>query len=268
MSAPYSDRQLARKWLQYYLTADNGRGHGIHSPFVYDFTRKVLMDRRRDPAFAAVEGMRKRLKKDQHRLSVADYGAGSSVNNAPERKIADIARHAAKSPKLGQLLFRCANYFQPDTIIELGTSLGVSGAYLALGAPHARVYTLEGAAAVANAARANFKSLHLNNISVVDGRFDQQLPGVLQQTGAPGMVYIDGNHQFQPTLDYFHLVRDNHHNNTVIIFDDIHWSAGMEAAWEKIKQDSAVTCTIDLFFVGLVFFRQEIKTPGHFRIRY
>ncbi|MFT4024860.1 MAG: class I SAM-dependent methyltransferase [Flavihumibacter sp.] len=159
-------------------------------------------------------------------------------------------------------------YFKPATVIELGTSLGISGAYLAAALPGTQVYTLEGAPAIAARAAENFQSLGLPNISVIPGRFDDSLPGLLATTGKADMVYIDGNHQYQPTMDYFRFFRDHRQNDTVLIFDDIHWSEGMEKAWEAIRNDETVTCSIDLFFLGYVFFRRENKTPVHFSIRY
>ncbi|MEJ7676870.1 MAG: hypothetical protein WKG06_03130 [Segetibacter sp.] len=56
--------------------------------------------------------------------------------------------------------------------------------------------------------------------------------------------------------------------SSVFIFDDIHWSKEMEEAWKYIQQHSAVTLTIDLFFIGIVFFRREQKVPQHFVIRF
>lgn len=268
MPAPYSPWQLAGKWLHYYLTAANGRGHGVHSPFVYRFIRELLMDKSTDPAFEKIESVRRQMKNDQTLLTVQDFGAGSAHHNRQQRTIASLAKQAAKSPRLAQLLFRSVRYFQPDNIIELGTSLGISGAYLAAANPSTPVYTLEGAPAVAQQAAANFRQLGLANISVIPGRFDDSLPGALAKTGAPGLVYIDGNHQYAPTMDYFRFFRDRRQNDTVLIFDDIHWSADMEKAWAAIRNDDAVTCSIDLFFLGYVFFRGENKTPVHFTVRY
>jgi len=268
MSAPFSNWQMAGKWLQYYLTASNGRGHGIHSPFVYQFVRELLMDKSVDPAFAKIEALRSQLEHDRSTLAVQDYGAGSAGNNALQRTVSSLAIHAAKSPRLAQLLFRSVQYFKPASIIELGTSLGISGAYLASAAPNTPVYTLEGAPAIAQKAAANFQSLDLHNISVIPGRFEDNLSAVIAKTGTADLVYLDGNHQYAPTVDYFRFFRDHRKNDTLLIFDDIHWSAGMEKAWAEIRHDPSVTCSIDLFFLGYVFFREENKTPMHFTIRY
>jgi len=56
-------------------------------------------------------------------------------------------------------------------------------------------------------------------------------------------------------------------NNTIFIFDDIHWSDGMENAWKYIKANTRTTLTIDLFFVGIVFVKSELSKED-FTIRF
>ena len=115
----YSSFQLAVKYLNYYFTASNGKGHGMHSPFVFEFITKVLIDKTKYPAYQKVENLRKQLLKDQ-RLTVEDYGAGSSIDKTNQRRIASIAKNAAKPKKYGQLLYRMVKYYQPTAIFELG----------------------------------------------------------------------------------------------------------------------------------------------------
>ncbi|HTI11297.1 MAG TPA: class I SAM-dependent methyltransferase [Puia sp.] len=282
----YSPFQLAKKYSRYYLTASNGKGHGIHSPFVYDFVRNVLNDSRDFPEYAIIERLRRQLVQDRTILPVADMGAGGALQATRQRSITDLARHAAKPKKLGQLLFRIARYYRPETVLELGTSLGLSTAYLAMGAggastgasetshgpatdrPSPHVFTIEGAPAVASVAKKNFHSLGLEGIDLTVGNFDAVLNSTLDRTGPVDLAFIDGNHRLAPTLRYFDLLMDGKPPSAVLIFDDIHWSGEMEAAWESIKQDSRVYLTIDLFFIGLVFFRDTFKVKQDFVIRF
>src|SRR6186713_392696 len=97
----YSSFQLALKYLGYYLTASNGKGHGIHSPFVFEFITKVLNDKEIYPAYRRVEGLREKLLLDNTVLTVEDFGAGSSVSKSNQRTIASIAKNAAKPKKIG-----------------------------------------------------------------------------------------------------------------------------------------------------------------------
>lgn len=264
----YSRFRLAQKYLHYYLTASNGKGHGIHSPFVYDFVRTVLNDTRSYPAYMAIAELRARLRQDTTVLEIEDMGAGSALQATRRRSIADIARHAAKPARLGELLFRVASRYQPATIVELGTSLGLSAAYLASGAPQARVWTLEGAEAVAGAAATNLRSLGLSQVELVRGHFDQTLPEVLDRMGLVDLAFIDGNHRKEPTLRYFDALITRASRCSVLIFDDIHWSREMEEAWAVIRADKRVMLTVDLFFLGFVFIRDEFKIKQDFNVRY
>ncbi len=271
----YSKFQLTLKFLSYYLTASNGKGHGIHSPFVFEFITKVLNDKQVYADYEKVENLRQKLLHDRSVLTIEDYGAGSSSSKSNQRSVASIVRHAAKSKKYGQLLYRIAKYYQPRTIIELGTSLGITTSYLSLARPDANIFTLEGATEIANLAKQNFKTLELQNlpgrqaaIKLVEGNFDYILPAVLYQLPIVDFAFIDGNHLKEPTLNYFHQLLAKTNNNSILIFDDIHWSKEMEQVWNSIKEYPVVRCSIDLFFIGIVLFRQEFKEKQHFRIQF
>ncbi|OQP65224.1 SAM-dependent methyltransferase [Niastella vici] len=264
----FSSWQLIKKYADYYLTASNGRGHGIHSPFVYDFVRRVMIDKRNFYAYNQVEALRRKLLRDEAVIEVEDFGAGSAISKTNQRSIASIARHAAKSKKLAQLLFRIVNYYQPQTILELGTSLGISTAYMALANPQARIITAEGSSAVATQAKRNFERLQCPNIQQVTGNFDDTLPGILTTLPKLDLAFIDGNHRYEPTVRYFKQLLPHLHASSIVIFDDIHWSTEMEQAWDAIKADQAVSLSIDLFFIGLVFFSDQFKVKQHFTIRF
>ena len=267
-SRPYNPFGLFVRYLSYFLTAGNGKGHGIHSPFVFAFIRDLLNDRRKYYAFDRIESLRETLLKDHTIIPVTDLGAGSGRDNGSSRKLSDIAAHAAKRAKLGQLLFRTANYFHPGVIIELGTSLGISTAYMASANSNAKVYSIEGSPAIATQAAKNFETLGLQNIETITDDFDSALPRLLDTLPGFDLAYVDGNHRYEPTIRYFRQLAMKAHHNSVIVLDDIHWSGEMEKAWEEIKNHPAVTCTIDLFFLGYVFFRPEFKVRQHFTIRY
>jgi predicted O-methyltransferase YrrM len=264
----YSPFRLAKKYLRYYFTAANGKGHGMHSPFVFNFIIKVLNDKRHVDAYDKVEALRQKLLQDKTELTIEDFGAGSVVDKTSRRTIANIARHAAKPKKYAQLLFRIVQYYQPATILELGTSLGISTAYMAMGNPQAKLITGEGSSAIAAQARQNFRQLELQHIQVVEGNFDNTLPQLLQQLTTIDLAFIDGNHRLGPTLQYFQQLLPHTNEHSILIFDDIHWSQGMEQAWQQVKDHPAVTLSIDLFFIGLVFFRRDFKVKQHFIVRY
>lgn len=240
----------------------------MHSPFVFDFITAVLNDKRHYYAYDKVEALRTRLSADTTVIKVEDMGAGSVHTRSSTRTIASIARNAAKPAKYGQLLFRMANHYQPKNIVELGTSLGISTAYLSLGAGNARLHTIEGSEAIAAKAQANFRELSLKGIHSMCGNFDNLLPPLLEELPSADFVFIDGNHRKEPTLRYFGELLRNKPQEGVYVFDDIHWSAEMEEAWNHICQHPDVFLSIDLFFIGLVFFNPSFKVKQHFSIRF
>jgi predicted O-methyltransferase YrrM len=264
----YSSFQLVFKYINYYLAASNGKGHGIHSPFVFDFVTKVLNDGKQYDGYEKVEDIRSRSIRDKTVLKIEDHGAGSSSSQLDQRSVSSIARHAVKSKKYGQLLYRIVKYYRPKSVVELGTSLGITTCYLSLANPDSDVLTFEGATEIGNIAKQNFGRLQLENIRPIDGNFDYTLYPAIYNLPSVDLAFVDGNHRSKPTLNYFDCLLPKMNDHSIFIFDDIHWSLEMEQAWEQIKMNPAVRCTIDLFFIGIVFFRQEFKETQHFKIRF
>ena len=264
----YSHIQLARKYIRYYLHAANSKGHGMHSPFVFEFIEQVLNNKNHYQPPQAIEHLRRELLRDKTVLEILDLGAGSRINTSKKRRVQEVAATAVKPRKFGHFFYRLVKHYQPKVVLELGTSLGVTTAYLAAANPTARVITIEGSDAIYQTAQKNFRRLGLQNIQGLQGNFDTILPSVLEGVDRVDLAYIDGNHRYAPTMDYFHLLLPKTHNHSTLIFDDIHWSAEMEEAWSAIKSHPDVYCTVDLFFLGLVFFRKEFKEKQHFSIRF
>ena len=264
----HSNAQLAFKFIKYYLTASNGNGHGIHSPFVYDFIRKVLNKTNAPDNAFEIEARRNSLESNTSVIEVLDRGAGSRTSELKKRSISSIAKSALKQKKISRLLYRMGVYFNPDNILEMGTCFGITSSYLAMSMPNQTLVTMEGAPAIAQEAQNTFDLLHLKNIQIVEGDFSTCLPEYLHSIPHIGMVYIDGNHRYAPTMEYFKLLLSKVNEQSILIFDDIYWSSEMEKAWDEIKKQEEVTLTIDLFYIGIVFFRKENKQKQHFTIRY
>lgn len=263
----YSPFVLLKKFIRYYFTSSNGKGHGIHSPFVFDFIKNVLNDKTESAVFKSIEERRKALLQNRTLIKVQDFGAGSGVIKTHERIVADIAASSLKPKKYAQLLFRIIKYYRPVNIVELGTSFGTTAAYLAK-ASAAKVYTLEGDPSIAGIASDTFKTLNIENAELITGAFSKTLPKLLENIKRVGFAFIDGNHKKIPTLLYYDELLKYSDSSTIFIFDDIHWSTEMEEAWDAIKLHNAVTLTIDLFFIGIVLFRKDFKVKQHFVIRF
>jgi predicted O-methyltransferase YrrM len=254
----------ASKYL-YYISKANNR-HGIHSPFVYQLIDEVIYDRTRFPEYGIIEKLRNELLARTDEITITDLGAGSTVNRSNRRKVADIARNSAKGDKWGELLFRLARHFQPQTMIELGTSLGVGSLYQSLGNPNGNLTTFEGCPNTAAIAREQFAKANVNP-NIIEGNFDDTLRPFLHSIDKLDWAFIDGNHQKEPTIRYFHQCLEKCTPNSVLLFDDIYWSKGMAEAWENIKAHQRVTVSLDLFQIGIVFLR-EGQAKQHFTIQY
>ncbi|MCB0430030.1 MAG: class I SAM-dependent methyltransferase [Flavobacteriales bacterium] len=235
---------------------------------MFQFIENVLANNEQYYAFREIEEARRRLKYDNRKIKVTDFGAGSTGGMGPERAVHQILTHSAMPARWGRLLFRMSNYFAPSTILELGTSLGMGTSYLAKGNPGARVITLEGCKQTAAIARENLHALNLDNVvEVVTGEFDAGLPIALKNLRTLDMVFIDGNHRYEPTLAYFKACLPYAHEKTVFLFHDIHWSAEMEKAWEEVCKYPGVTVSIDLFHLGVVFMKRD-QAQQHFVLKY
>jgi predicted O-methyltransferase YrrM len=246
-------------WLRY--LQKSGTRHSVHSPFVYALVDNVIRNRNEHPALIEISKLRHKLSRKTQLIEITDFGAGSGKRNYEHRfeSVGSITRKSAVTEKYGRLLFRLVEHFKPLTIIELGTSLGISTLYIAKAYPSARVYTIEGCATRSEQASNSFNALNAPNIELNIGRFDLVLPDVIKQVEKLDFVFIDGHHTCNATLNNFEQLLKIAHNDTVFVIDDIHWSAGMEAAWGKIADHERVTATIDLFRMGIVFLKNELS---------
>jgi predicted O-methyltransferase YrrM len=259
-----------KSYLQFLWHSKNE--HAVHSPFVFTLITKCFYDTKSKPEYAVLKEYRDSLLKNNNTIEVTDFGAGSKVFKSNKREISKIAKTAGISPKRAELLFRIVNYFQPQSILEIGTSLGLATSALSLGSQiptlrdgtKAKITTLEGCPETAKIAQEQFRKFGLTNINSEVTEFNAYLSKL--QTLNFKLIYFDGNHQKQATLNYFALLLPTITNETVWIFDDIHWSSEMEEAWKIIKNHPKVTVTIDTFQWGLVFFRRE-QPKEHFTIR-
>lgn len=253
------------KYFEFRFRSKPRGGHGIHSPFVYELYTNCIDKKQNDTVFENIETLRKQLLNNHKIVSKAVFGASS--NHSSFVTISKITKRSSTPPYLGRLLYKLTNYLKPTQIIELGTSLGISTMYIAAGNRDAKVISIEGDENLANLATANFNKIGLTNVSVINGDFDSQLSSILGNIDKLGLVFIDGNHTEEATLRYFKLFSTKADNDTLIIFDDIRWSDGMEKAWNNICNDSNVSISIDLFNCGLAFFRKGV-VKQHFNLRY
>ena len=257
--------QLVKSFLKHRFQANTR--HGVHSPFVYKLIDEVIYDFAPKKIYEPLETLRRKLLSDSREINITDLGAGSHVNNNRKKKVSELAKNALKPAKLAQLIHRLVAELKPETCIELGTCLGLTAAYISNANPQGKLITVEGCPETAAVAGENLNGLSITNAELKTGNFDVVLPQIIAGLDVVDFAFIDGNHRKEATLNYFELLLPKLTENSLLIFDDIYWSKGMQEAWEQIKQHPKVTATVDLFWIGLVYFKKD-QVKEHFKVKF
>lgn len=243
-----------KSYLHYLLKAHRRGGYGIHSPFVFRLLSTVFYENTPYYCYRKIESMRTILLQNTQHIKVTDFGTGKYR----KRRINDIARRSAKSPKYAQLLFRLANSNRSQTTLELGTCVGLTTLYLAAANRQGKVITLDGDETLCKIARSNFDQFGGANIESRDGLIDNELPSIVNNISQLDFAFFDANHTGEATQKYFELCLPKAHKNSIFVFDDIYRSKDMCAAWQKIKARENIRLAIDIYQMGIVFFNTDL----------
>lgn len=254
--------QFAINYLFYFFTA--GNKHSVHSPFVYDLVTKVINARRTKPEYHTFELLRSKMLRSNADVQITPIGASFFEG---KKKLRDVVKASAKSAKYAELLERLCAYFNPEFAIEIGSSVGISTMYQAAGIQQGVLFSLEGNHDSLKIAKHNLEKAELPHVQWREGLFSDTLPALLNDLPRVDYVFFDGNHQMESTLQYFEWCLQKAHTGTVFVFDDIRWSDDMLLAWNKIKNHPLVTVSVDLYAMGIVFFRTG-QEKEHFTIRF
>ena len=261
-----------RVWafLKHFFTSWNTTGEGIHSPYLFELVRFILRDENAYYCFADIERRREMLLAREDTLDVVDYGSqGAPEGKHMQRRVCDMAKTHLESQQVGQALFRLVNWIgehekRPLEILELGTSLGVTTAYLAAADSRNRVITMEGSGEVLRMAQGVWRALRLENIEWVEGNIDDTLYKRARER--IDVAYVDANHTYEATMRYVDFLLPRMPEKGVLVLDDIHYSEEMERAWDELKCDARVTTSMDLYHVGLLFVDSHYL-KRHYKIR-
>lgn len=216
-----------------------------------------------------IEDLRNRLCSSSEPLVKTDYGAGSKSATGVNTTVGETCKASSKPYFWSLLLFNLIRELKPSSCVELGTCLGISASFQATalkfnGGGH--LITLEGAESLASLARDHFSELALDNVSVVTGRFQDTLDGVLRNERTVDYAFIDGHHDELATLRYFRQILPFLAPTALLVFDDISWSPGMRRAWTNLIADPRVKVSIDLRIMGICVFSPDPGEPRHMRI--
>jgi len=255
----------ALKYLNYRLCTKHKKGHGIHSPFMYKLITEVF-NKKPDKGLKQVFVVYNKYKSSKLNLSCKDIGAKTTYRSKEKLSVGAIIKRSSVNKKYGKLIYNLTTHFKPQKILELGTSVGISTAFLARAAPNANLKTIEGVIEKVEVAKQIASELKVSPEFVI-GNFDQVLDQTLDKSIQLDLVFFDGNHTKKSTLTYFSKCLKKVHNDTIFVFDDIHWSEEMEAAWDQIRIHDQVKVSVDLFRLGLIFFKKELSYQ-HYVIKF
>ncbi len=229
-------RYQIKSYINFLLKSKNQ--HGIHSPFVYNLVTQCFYDKKKYSAYKVLKEFRNQLLLNKKTIEITDFGVGSRVFKSNNRTVSNIAKNAGITRKRQQFLFRLVKYFKAKNILELGTSLGLGATAMALANTSATIKTVEGCPNTSKVAQHFFDDFKLKNIKLHTATFEDFLKK--NPSEICDLVYIDGNHNKENTLNYFEILLDKINNNSVLIFDDIYWSSEMTEAWKQIIQHPKV----------------------------
>lgn len=243
---------IIRSYLRFIWKSNNA--HGVHSPFVFEFMNACFYDELASESKNTIMNYRASLLLDERIIDVKDFGAGSRVFKSNKRSVGAIAKNAGITLKNAYLLNQISRYLNPEKSLEIGTSLGLATVAMLSQNEKCKLTTLEGCPETSKIAQEQLADFS-GNVKFEIGEFNEYLDRLSDEKF--DFIYFDGNHTEEATKIYFSKLLKTVHNETCWIFDDIHWSQGMENAWEWIKNQPNVTVTIDTFQWGIVFFRKE-----------
>jgi predicted O-methyltransferase YrrM len=252
--------------LRYGLFASHYKGFGVHSPFVFYIILHLFLTRYPFSAFSKTDAAYQMLRQNRQTITTKSFGS-SSVYGNKVRRVRRFVTTGSIPPKYGKLLFRLINHFEARDILELGTGLGLGTLYLALPDSRSRIVSIDANSEMSAMASQLLEVTGVENVQLVTGQFKIVLPDILKDKEKLDFVFFDGDHKREPTLQYFNLCLQKKHNDTIFVFDDIHWSRDMEQAWQDIVNHPEVTVSLDLFRIGIVFFRHECKKQ-HYVVRF
>ena len=252
MTASYT----LRKAFDFYRTAITR--YQINSPFVADFIKEVLKNNRHYYAYGEVDKLTDRLERDSRVIEHHDLGAGSKYK-FNKKTVKSFLQSSSSTAYKGKILFHLARKYHPNHILELGTNLGVGSCYLSLGNKSSTIDSLEGCPNLSKIAQENFHFLKLNNIKITIGNFKNTLDEVLESIPQLDLAFLDGDHSYAGTMEYFQKIKPIIYEKSIVILDDIYWSEGMTKAWNEIKADPSVRLSIDLFSIGILFFDTSVQ---------
>jgi predicted O-methyltransferase YrrM len=174
------------------------------------------------------------------------WGAGEPV------PVGTAAAVMSLPPVWCLLLMRLVRTLRPRSCLELGTGVGISGAYQAAALElngAGRLTTMEGAAEWAEIAQRGFAELGLGRVETVVGPIAEKLADVRSRPF--DHVLVDSEHTEEAMLEAFEMLLSDLSAEAVVVFDDIDFYEGSRRAWSRIKRHPNVSAAVGARRLGI-----------------
>ena len=240
----------------------------IHSPFVFAFITQILEDKGSEYK-ALRDKLNQYYKENKIQVSTeGNAGEGSQSLGKRTMSASSFSNKVGLPSKYGKVLHGLIRENNIHSVIELGTSLGISTSYLSSNAA-VNVKTIEANKQVLDVTRQAYQEIgNSKSIHFIHARFDTVLDDLCKAGLANTLIFIDGDHNKEALIRYFNSCLPFIEESTILVFDDIYWSEGMTDSWHEIFQHKKVKLSLDIFRMGIVFFKHTNKEKQHFQVWY
>jgi predicted O-methyltransferase YrrM len=248
---------------QFRKVLDDGWPQFLVPPFLFLLNGRVNSEDY--PIVKKIENLRSELaKRGNEFVPVFSDASLISQSQSPRpvtRSLAQVARVSSVLPVWGMFLHLCADASRAKTILELGSSAGMSGCYLASANYCQRFITVEGSAVLAKLAENHIRQVS-NNFQVLNTSFNEALNQILPTlTEGIDLAYIDGHKEKNANLHYFERLTPHLNTGSVVVLDDIHWSREMREAWKIICRWKGFSYTINAGRFGVCIWSGKMVQP-------
>jgi len=254
-------------FIKYFLFSRHRKGHGINSPYIYDFIKNVLNNNTKDYQLKIIPKKANKLFKE---LSTIKHYDLSQVAKEKKYEVKPYKHYKKISVpfKYGKILSYIIKHYSFKNIVELGTGYGISSAYMGLFNYQSLIYTVDASSELLNIAKLLWSRLSIKNIVPYNEIFDSALDKILSEIEYVDFAFIDGNHSYNALLNYYQKLKTKVNNASIFVLDDIYYSKSMKKAWKEICKDQDAKLTIDLCRFGIIFFTDKLIFKQHYTVRY
>ncbi|MDR0542638.1 MAG: hypothetical protein LBH19_10595 [Dysgonamonadaceae bacterium] len=215
------------------------KGFGVHSPFVYNLITKVIEEKSAYYALEEIENFRRQLLKDND-LSL-------------------ITARETQSAAYGALLFRMVNFFKCRNVIEIGSSTGVMGLYLAMASrTRCQCRLLDERQGLAQCIRQFARTHHLSKLQYMEGDYRENIPSLYAELSGADLLFINQLPETMTGSGLMDLCRPLIGRQSILILDGINRSKEMHKIWESLKRDPQSRVMVDLYALGIAFFNDKL----------